>query len=113
MIKPSLEQNEFLLCTNVMNEVRGGFHVPDFVHLIGAEPDADALRDRLTDEYCAIDRWPSEVALERPEAAILVNAVRATLQELDHEREFHKRLGESRAFAFALLAKLDAALAAG
>jgi len=113
MIKLSLEQNELLLCMAALNEVRTGFHVPDFEHVIGSQRDTEALHQRLTDEYCRIDAWPAEVAAQRSEAAILVNATRAALQELDHEREFHARLGESRAFAFSLLSKLEGAFAAG
>ena len=113
MIKPSLAQNELLVCANVLNEVRSGFHVPDFEHVIGPRPATEALHERLTEEFCRVEAWPDEVVFQRAEAAILVNALRATLHELDHEREFHSRLGESRAFAFALLGKLEAALAAG
>lgn len=113
MIKPSLAQNELLVCTNVLTQVRTGFHVPDFEHVIGPPKAAEALHERLTDEFCRVEAWPDEVVFQRPEATILVNAFRATLHELDHEREFHARLGESRAFAFALLGKLETALAAG
>lgn len=113
MIKLSLEQNELLLGAALLNEVRSGFHVPDFEHVIGQMRGVEALHQRLTDEYCRIDAWPGEIVLQPPEAAILVNSTRAVLQELDHEREFHARLGENRAFAFALLSKLEGALAAG
>lgn len=113
MNKLSFAQNELLLCTNVLNEVCGGFHIADFEHVIGSRRDAEALLQRLTEAYCGINAWPADVAIAKPEAAILVNALRAFLHEHEHGGEFQSRLGVSRAFAFGFLGTLEGALAAG
>ncbi len=111
MIKLTLEREELLVCANVLTEVRTGFHVPDFVHVIGSEADTDALQQRFEQAYCEPDH--AEIVTKAADLTILVHATRATLQEFDHDTEFRKRVGVSRPVAFLLLSKLETALAAG
>lgn len=83
-----IKSSEKDLLRNVLNEVLNGFAIQNFEQTIGiSRSELERLFEYFND-HSAIP----EVQLTRTQASAVVNALRATLQELGSE-EFHIRTG--------------------
>lgn len=83
-----IESSEKDLLRNVLNEVLNGFAIQNFEQTIGiSRSELERLFEYFNDRSAT-----QEMQLTRPQVSAVVNALRATLQELGSE-EFQTRTG--------------------